>query len=281
MSRYRGRLCSVTWKASSSCGSSWIAERDRSPDSCGIHSGLDWSSATLRPTRPISFPPLQAYRAWSIVFRRADEPAVQGWWNPSEACSALVTEGGIQFPANGSNVSPVKQAWVYITTTRGKQGLSSRSAAAGGCPHEQPNAARHDGEIQVQCERPWPKQVVERHNSHLHSGLSWARCRCASRRTRSSFWGNRLGERPRARPATGLHQIPSCSVWARWGLNCSRTPGSADGGRAAARGRPLQGREGLRATARLLREKRGGVCLQGGPCVSPPPLGRCRFGWRP
>jgi hypothetical protein len=49
-------------------------------------------------------------------------------------------------------------------------GLSSRGPAAGGCPHKQPNAAGHDGEIQVQSERPWSKQVVERHNSHLHSG---------------------------------------------------------------------------------------------------------------
>jgi hypothetical protein len=100
-------------------------------------------------------------RSWRRLFSAAlTNQRCEPGWNRSEACSVLVTEGGVQFPANGSDVSPVKQAWVYIGASRG---LSSRSAAAGGCPHEQPNAAGHDGEIQVQCERPWPKQVVERH----------------------------------------------------------------------------------------------------------------------
>jgi len=42
-------------------------------------------------------------------------------------------------------IGAFKKELSHIRT--GRRGLSSRSATAGGCPHEQPNAAGHDGEI--------------------------------------------------------------------------------------------------------------------------------------
>ncbi len=133
---------------------------------CGALRRMAWLGAVVR---------LETERRWSQssrfsptdlftgprVWARA-VPRLRMRWNTST--NGTSPGCAFRFPRPAAATRPgVFKSCGYVATSRRKQELSSRSAAAGGCPHEQPNSAGHDGEIQVQCERPRPKQVVERH----------------------------------------------------------------------------------------------------------------------